>query len=681
MRTDFRLRSFRAEWGFLARDKRKHERMYLTVKNNTMDFAGKEYVPQKNDPFVFTSWASYESTLNTVKSLSERLDKVVAKWHAEDLSDPVRLKSYLAHSPADREALNFLAAEADILRKFTIQRLVRPFWYVDGFAATNVPVQPVQERVLDAFMKYMTDTVKNNMAHGKHPLDPEDMSDPLETNAGAPIYTSGPAAKLQLANDFAGSFKNSWMKEQHVRLDELSPMTLPTTLASAVMKVSSKYKVPPSVVFSVGANRRYGPNRKWQPLYIPTGTDVIASMEVQNLPRVRNVYMAPYIFNVGLSPIVAVMKSVRKTTLGWWSDTDMMIKKEAELNRRWNQSPNDTYVLESDFSGFDRSISLTHRRHMLTRIASAFPNLIPSTTVTLADQHANLSYIIPDFTDIGNNFAALECIPSKPVGLYSGLKLTSEIGSYIAMWATLTLLHVGGIISLDDIASGKWNKGPVFFENQGDDGKFTIKGSAITATIASLAQQVYGTFGLKVTFAIGSRFLMRHYIKARNFPVLARILQQTISNEHIKDNAAIFTLGFLARTMGYVSLKKELKRIASACSSDLSTEITNYVSAVEDLIASLRLNPVLKTALNTDDPNKLNQISKLAQFLPEAKVDGGSSLLALIEAERFSATGRELLAALSATDAQKLLDATAKKERELFLMTCDKLKFNIFDKR
>lgn len=676
LKKSFDLHPFAADWNFLTRDIKIEDKSYFDEKKGMLGIIGKEYSPASDDPFIFSSTQQYHQTLNNIKDLSIYVDKsLINNGISLEGTESDQIKHFTTLSAADREVTAFMRSEAELLRKFTIQRFVKPYWYIDNFNANDQPVQSMHIKVFNAMITYCKKKM-GGMTSLKRLFDATEMSDPLTTNAGAPYFLSGIEGKLKMLHAFKGTFSNAWNKEESRELEDYSPLRIPSTLRDRIMELSTNLNLSPSLIIGVGANRRFGPSRKWSNIYHHMGTDLVANKETQNLPRIRNVYMASYIYNLGIAPTVAVMKYIRKHTKGWWHDESSMAEKLSELASIKQKFSDNAITIESDFSAYDRTVSAKHRLYVTEKIGEAFPHLIPPLSTALLTQHTHLSYIIPDFTEMSRARGGIECIPSKPIGLYSGLKLTSEIGSYVAMWSTLTTMVVAGIINLNDIENGSWNE-KVYFENLGDDAKLTFRKKDDVLHFTAVADQVYKTFGLKATVMIGDRFLMRHYMGDGHYPSPARILQQTISNEHIRKDPNIFAMGFLARTMQYKGLNQRIKSLANKASPNLMKLTNTYMNGVNNVLEGTKQGKSIIDILNMDDSEKLKQIANLSNKIAGDTDTLGLSetLLNYIQGERFSSTGRELMAMIKGTALERLLNNKDNKEMEFFKSALEHLKF------
>jgi hypothetical protein len=177
--------------------------------------------------------------------------------------------------------------------------------------------------------------------------------------------------------------------------------------------------------------------------------------------------------------------------------------------------------------------------------------------------YRNIPLLLPDYNGAGKSVGIAITVPK--VGLLSGGKHTSTNGTIhnsivnIAGFINHNLMSRNEALDYllqylgtpqDTIGGGnEWS------HMMSDD--TLLMDTSISGLLKKGAafKDAADTAGLKSSLGIGDRFLMRHTYEGKDTPVLARIWQNTLSNESPPDHELKFLVGLATRTEGVLGQK------------------------------------------------------------------------------------------------------------------------------
>jgi hypothetical protein len=434
-----------------------------------------------------------------------------------------------------------LVADADSLTRYTVQRYVRPFWYIRNMKA-NVVIQSQEDsKVLDAYLSGLSRLLYGS-SDGANMLKQtaSTTSDPIGTNSGWPVMSSSILGKMD-----SKKFLNSIMHP--VKTSDPSKWNINDVenWAVALAIKSSKFTgiQNESVPFATMLTRRFKPNYKPIPGFNDEPNGVLSSA-LLGYPEQRVAFMFSYLHNLMTTPIMVHLKTSRKLVQGMYHDEDGK-KRYSDILRRASQSGH--FLIENDAGGFDTNISM-HSFQIASSLISKHFKLPYSSDLNqqlMMGVRTN-KLIIPDPASDTKNTGLL-MINTPATGLQSGSKLTGEWGSLITKWLNLITYYQLGWMSMDDIvkhgATGTMPDPTRLQLIQGDDNTHIIKNAKEALELSNTLEKVYTSFGIKADIELSDRFLMRHVANADDSPVLGRIYQQRLSNEKAPDNYLVAAIG------------------------------------------------------------------------------------------------------------------------------------------
>lgn len=388
--------------------------------------------------------------------------------------------------------------EREIASKMSIQRRFPPYYFAIENRLEEGKPTPLLELCLDAYVKKISSLNAAYRSMSPIELMMRD-SDPFDTNQGAPTFSKDPAMRFLTCS--ALGLKGYNAKDIIARSRELCV----------------NVGLPDYCLWPAAIARRSGPVTKPQRYYRShsDGLSCVSDSEVQGVyTRGRKVFMMPFYFNMLVSPVAYAMKQGRTAVLGFGHD--------AESERRyleWFTNYQDYEVAESDLSGYDLSIKPAYRK-LLWSICRKY-GYNETALDLLMEYEDNTVVMSPPWNSLQSGSAA---VVIGGVGLLSGLKVTTEVGSAISAAANLKALIKCKVVSEQDVTAGNWPK----FLMLGDDILGLNKKGAINKDIF---EESYAEDGLTVKYAEGYRFLMNHIYNGKKFGVASRVIQQTAFNE------------------------------------------------------------------------------------------------------------------------------------------------------
>lgn len=572
------IESFNGYFGFLDRDNKE-----------------RQYDPGQDDPFVFRDWSSIEhfkkSAHNVINKITELwvglgmpvtadternisvpdtsalADAILAKERTE--KQERILEIYRAHT----EDIAMLGSNLDIMKKAALLRTVTPGWWAVSYMGKNTDN-------IKAFLPYV-DILVRAMLHlrstprFKKLLDEtiKDQGDPLDTGVGYPLFKGSamkegvPEAKIEILEMFnnIGTRGYNWPS---VREEIASRVKDP---------VLSRHPL------AVAEIRRQGPGFKWSHIWKPTQTGLKLQYDERGHTVNRVAFMAPYVLNLYLSPIQSEWKTLRKMIPGLIFDGDIRTKTFAFIKSR------KPYLMESDYSNYDRTIP----NNLMKAFFAGYCNGLPHSDyyfALLQQTHSNLSLIWPDWTTdqrgVGFAFNVSE------LGLLSGLKITSEIGTFCNLLVVIKSLVEAKLFTeetiYDYLISQQGNSfADPYYLIASDD---TLLIHPDLDKLRDLVNHFIANAelaGLKGKLEIGDRFLMRHMHHGKDTPLIARVWQNTLSNEEPYIDPLKFIVGLCARTDGLLGVKTVDPFKTGKNTGFTSIEKTLYTTVLQELLKFL----------------------------------------------------------------------------------------------
>jgi len=409
--------------------------------------------------------------------------------------------AYLTQLPESR----FSTSELDPARKFTIQRGVYAPWYVQRLSGGNLtsPIPPIVHRIA----RHVALIYRHHLPN----VIPASKPDPSTTNGGWPTFVAHPLAKI------AGAL--------------LTDETFDITFDNA-QQAASGLSIDVATTLGNGLSGRSGPLYKEASLHRFTGTGWATIGTWRGYAqRNRIVHMSSAAVNQGLRRLFDTWHEARKHIPGLWHAgvADRALIRDQGL------------TFESDISGFDVSVTRELQNMIAWHFSEVFPHLSDDLRFWLRAE--TLPMIAPSWDRTPDACTVMSFVG----GTRSGLKTTAEAGTIYSVIAALYALSRQGF----DIWRWPYLT-DVRLLVQGDD--------VLLATNKEVNvedwTEAYARLGLRSTLIEGDRFLSRHHsTDGTVVPSAARIIQQTLSNEHepLGDpdvTEGILIRGFIDRTEG-----------------------------------------------------------------------------------------------------------------------------------
>jgi len=185
----------------------------------------------------------------------------------------------------------------------------------------------------------------------------------------------------------------------------------------------------------------------------------------------------------------------------------------------------------------------------------------------------------------------------KSVALLSGLKITAEVGTFTNLLINSAGWLNNGIMSkseLSDYLTQRLSTSSDYTTKvliQSDDTAFIGTSISEIRKLTSSFSQAAKAAGIKSSVEMGDKFLMRHLSNGRDTPVLARIWQNTISNEEPETDPLIFLVGLMMRTDGVLGHKTF---------DPFQTGTRQTISSIEKKLSKLTFESLLRVCLNAN---------------------------------------------------------------------------------
>jgi len=534
-----------------------------SVKENfpflNRDDADKTYTPSDTDPFVFSGAHSIKIFKSEALRLLEHLSNAWTALNLPMAKDEVRNmmfpdiekvmdsiskgeSKFFSWSDKERmEDIGFLISNIEIMGKASLQRTVIPGWWAvsyDGKSSGNLSFfEPAIAVFLEAFKSITAhasfQSVFNDTLSGQ--------GDPLDTTIGFPSYS-------------AEVSKDGTPVSKLLMLDQYKNLPCSADSWNAVIdavKARGRSDFERSYPFAIAPIRRIQPGgRKWAHAWrrSEVGLQLIADVRGHSTNRVA--WMAPYLLNLLLSPVQTHWKALRKLIPGLYHDGETR-----KLDLAYLKSSG-AFVIESDFSNYDRTIPVD----VTNRFFRDYANMTNRPAYwhgALSQTQANIPLIWPD--QVSGERGRGWVFTPKTLALLSGLKITSEVGTFMNM-----LIHLAGWLDsgyktkgecLSYLTSRLNGYAPPEVLIQSDDTAIIDKDPSRLLAKVHAFELASKKAGIKTSVSIGDRFLMRHMYRGVDSPVSSRVWQNTLNNETNVTDPLIFLVGLVTRTDGMLGQK------------------------------------------------------------------------------------------------------------------------------
>jgi len=404
---------------------------------------------------------------------------------------------------SNREPSRLVNGELDIWKKLSVQAGTPMSWITVRLGPGTISEPPPEwrqtlTRVLEVYARAYQEGVV--------------LPDPSDTNTGFPLFAShSPAGKV------VGALPLASMPTAALSQELLDTLTL-------------RCGLPASTTAAFGLASRTGPMYKPQPdlLYRGRPGSWHADVDVAGAwTRTRPVMMGAAGPQRRLAPLFERLHEARRHVPGLWHAGTL------DEDHVRGVGP---HQYRSDVSAMDDSTNRGLQLALAAAIAAQWPDL--SEEVAFWMYLEDRPIITPSW-DLDPTEAWV--VPTGG-GIHSGIKMTSEQGTLLAITSALYALASSGV----DVSD--WpNSSSVRILCQGDD----IHIVATHAIDASAWSQAWAKLGYECELEDDDRFLARHRVAGLAFPVAGRIVQQTLSNEHEhvgRGSEGLSILGFASRS-------------------------------------------------------------------------------------------------------------------------------------
>lgn len=565
------------------------------------DNEDKTYEPGKADPFVFKNPASMElfkkQALDMIHYLTNvwramglpikrdkdreidvpDSDKLLSVIMGESKDDNLK-RIYDAHS----EDISTILSNIDIALKVCVVRTILPAWWVVSYAgkdSTNLEgFKPAVDLLIDA----MLDIIQGPNWKYVYNKTVADQGDPLETTVGFPFYTNtvdkmgNPLSKLMVLEMYKDLIKPG--------------MTWPQVLEAMSSRGATAFQK--KHLLAVAPIRRSMYGYKWAHVWDRTIYGYKLRDDVRGYNTTRVAWMAPYILNLLISPIQGEWKALRKLMPGLFHDGEVRREELEGLKRSKHM------LIESDFSNYDKSIPNDVMAYFFQEYVRR-RGLSPYYLGALSQTHKNLPLVWGDYSGFSRNKGWVFKVPV--LGLLSGLKVTSEVGTFTTLIMNIKGWLDTGYMTKDQVKSylSQYAVDP--------DWKSKIKSNVPKILIASddvllisktvdEMRMLVNSFrsgtkaaGIASSIFLGDKFLMRHMYSGKDTGVIMRVYQNTISNEDSVIDPIKFLVGLGVRTDGLGGFKtsdpfntgdyRGCSKLESSLAKMMLTALYNLVSS------------------------------------------------------------------------------------------------------
>lgn len=428
--------------------------------------------------------------------------------NAHEILERWRLR--FAVKPSDDIPDSIWNGEADIGQKISFQRRYPTFFYAGSQTPPKIKLPAEWKLICKAVVKRIVELGIQKLGTTDRMTLMKSVINPLDTNSGDMLFSNLPEDRLLTANALGYSF-NDGVKD----------------LVSKSLGLRTSLGLNPEVLFPIALAKRLSPMRKPTPFYVPTGSGLMAKTQVTGLfCRARQVYMVSAIVNALISGVEAILKAGRSQISGLWHDKG---SQDAYLK---DFASSETF--ESDISGYDRSFSLAHRTEIYTALVEC--GVDPIALGFILEWERSTGIMTPSIRNPGyiNLYMAI-----LGMGLPSGYQITTSMGTIGSLVTVLYSYLRMNIISMARILAYDW---PIVLI-LGDD----ILNKVVSGFNEDKYIETFALCGFEIKTLNSCRFLMKHHYKGERFTVLARTIQQTLSNEDDYNEVGHLFIGLASR--------------------------------------------------------------------------------------------------------------------------------------
>jgi hypothetical protein len=554
----------------------------------------RSYDPGKEDPFVFSNYSSIQKFKDSTYHLIESL---VKEWKAMGL--PVKLdKDRKLELPdaemcwenltADNElgtiiraqysTISFILTNVDIMKKACIIRGIIPGWWASSYAGKDAPDADHFNASIRAHLRAIKILETTPRYKRLREELANEMGDPLDTNVGYPYYE----AKIDAAGRPLTRYKVLHLFEK------LGTNNYSVDNLFANVDQRCKGLGLDGFPFAIAPIRRSSYGWKWQHVFSQTSLGLVTDHDERGSNTTRIAWAVPYIFNLYMSPLQAELKTIRKMIPGLYHDGAAKVQRTKVL-----QTTN-PYVSEADYSNYDRFMPV----NLFMRFMAGYLADKPNGQYWLDMCHAlhhRLPLIWPDY--VGESKGRGWVFTPKKLGLLSGVKITSEEGSFINSIVNGQSYLDAGLGSEDDLVayltmykdeSVPIGSRPHYWDIQSDDTAHYSKDFTVLKKLGDSFLHNVKKAGLKGELMIGDRFLMRSVTLGRDTPVPSRVFQNTLQNEAPITDELTFLVGTAMRTDGMLGQKTFDPFGTKLIQPTLLVEVKYSLNVIEQLLTFLR---------------------------------------------------------------------------------------------
>jgi hypothetical protein len=607
-----RIVSVAENFGFLTRDKKD-----------------RKYSPGVDDRYVFRS----NQSLNDFRSEThlllrclciewERLGLPLTRDKERDVEVPdkeaawIAIRDKTAIAPLiskHYDEIQFILSNVDIVLKNCVVRSVNWGWWVVSYSGKDASDINRFQPSLDAFAQAWATLRRTSRFEALSNELWDSAGDPMDTNPGYPFYRGDvnadgvPVTRIRMIEEARDLLDHARRRYSAKEFSSLWQAVL-----GEVDTRFGKYGLP-GMPLCVAPLRRQQPGYKWAHQFRMTSSGLISAYDERGYNSQRVAWMVSYIYNLLISGFHCRLKALRMMLPGMYHDG---ASRRARLRTlRTSSQAGHCFMAEADYSNYDRNIPV---------------NIVAAVTRIIADDmedsdyyydaamylHTSSHLIWPDYA-LGGESHGWAFAPGK-LGLLSGVKLTSETGSFVNFiihiqtlieaegWSVQDAVKYIAMYASDSVAIGSREE-RVYI--QSDDSLLIASSLDALVRQGDAFTRLIKAAGLKGEVMLGDRFLMRHMARGRDTPVPSRVWQNTLSNEAPPENAVIFAVGLAARTDGLFGYKSvdpfdtgafQLPTPCEVRYSRLMTEsllrfTTTASSSLKDVCDYLRLLPTVNT--------------------------------------------------------------------------------------
>lgn len=590
----------------------------------------RRYDPSVEDKFVFKSAVSVSHFANHAKHLMEVICGLWSELGLPVKKDPDRLinipDAHVAWDALDpkhelhdivvknRDAIMFLNANADIIKKACVVRTVNPGWWAVSYKGKTSAKPDYFTKSLNAHKRAFRAVIKSKRFKDILNELAVKAGDPIYSNPGYPFFAAlvdkqaNPVTRIKTVETFAGLHPQS--KHWEDVLDEID-------------RRAGKYGMA-GFPLCVGPLRRQQPGYKWQHQFITTAAGLVTAFDERGVNSQRVAWMVPYTYNLLLTPFQLIMKAFRMMLPGLYHDGPA--KKYRNDTLKAMHKTGKLYIAEADYSNYDRFIPVDMIRELVHEMAGATdnPEYWEKAAMYLHDD-ANLVW--PDYSSMSQGNGWL----FKPglLGLMSGVKITSETGTMInSVINGQVLANVKGwgedqlLLYLTQYLNADPGSKKEYYYVQSDD---TLLISDTPSELKALGDEfmiAVEAAGLKGAVEFGDRFLMRHMQGGGDRPVPARVWQNTLSNESPPEHMLVFLAGLGARTDGLYGIKTVDPFSTGVCQAITRAELIFTQEVIKSLHYFIKNSAVpskvaanlLETMMNMPDKGSAEGVERPGSY-------------------------------------------------------------------